>query len=443
MTEPRPEMEMVDLRNYFKILHKWRWVLVLVTVVAVSTSGVLSFFVLPPVYSTKVTLMVANAAAETRQFYREADGLQGVLDPLSRLPQMTINSYANQVQSPAVLDKVIKAMKLDPQQYTVAGLDAMTAVKAIKDTNLIEVTITNTDPEFAANLANTLSREYLDFISEKNQEQMAKSVSFLETQFKTVDEDLKKNRGALTAFQSQPRGVAYLEQELATKSSDANRYQSELLQAQVQVELLKAGITRLQASLANAPQTIETIAATFESPAKAELNPVWVSLTQSLDDKSVALAEKEAQAQALSSQVTALQADLKKLQVEITEKRAEQTRLQAEVDRQSRTRDLLSDKITETRIARSVNLGETNVLIVSPAMVPSSPVKPNKNMNIAIAGVLGIMVSVGLAFLLEYLDNTVKTPEEVQRHLGAPVLGSIPFMSASDLQKKPATQESN
>ena len=62
------------------------------------------------------------------------------------------------------------------------------------------------------------------------------------------------------------------------------------------------------------------------------------------------------------------------------------------------------------------------------AKVPENPTSPNKMMNIAIAGVLGLMISVGLVFVLEFLDRTYKTPTDVERHLGLPLIGAIPDM---------------
>lgn len=67
-----------------------------------------------------------------------------------------------------------------------------------------------------------------------------------------------------------------------------------------------------------------------------------------------------------------------------------------------------------------------NVSTIDVAKVPESPVSPNKLMNIAIATVLGMMVSVGLVFVLEFLDRTYKTPTDIERHLGLPILGVIP-----------------
>ncbi|MFS0864587.1 YveK family protein [Fredinandcohnia sp. 179-A 10B2 NHS] len=68
-----------------------------------------------------------------------------------------------------------------------------------------------------------------------------------------------------------------------------------------------------------------------------------------------------------------------------------------------------------------------NVSILSPAELSDnpSPVKPNKMLNMAIALVVGLMAGVGLAFLLEFLDNTVKTEQDIERLLELPVLGAI------------------
>ena len=72
-----------------------------------------------------------------------------------------------------------------------------------------------------------------------------------------------------------------------------------------------------------------------------------------------------------------------------------------------------------------------NVKIIREVRVPKDPIAPNKVMNIAIAFLLGLMVGVGLTFLLEYLDNTFKTKEAVEGSLNIPVMGVIPQMSDS------------
>lgn len=69
-----------------------------------------------------------------------------------------------------------------------------------------------------------------------------------------------------------------------------------------------------------------------------------------------------------------------------------------------------------------------NVSLIDEAAVPDNPVSPRVGLNIAVAMVLGFMVAVGLALLQHYLDQTLKTTEEVDNLLGLTVLGTIPMM---------------
>ncbi len=77
-----------------------------------------------------------------------------------------------------------------------------------------------------------------------------------------------------------------------------------------------------------------------------------------------------------------------------------------------------------------------NVRVVDPAVVPLTPVKPRPLLNTAIALVLGAMAAVGLTFLLESLDVTIRTPEDAERHLGLPVLGMIPLIAPVEMESE-------
>ena len=90
------------------------------------------------------------------------------------------------------------------------------------------------------------------------------------------------------------------------------------------------------------------------------------------------------------------------------------------------SRDLV-DAVTTEFIKTSTDLiPNGNVKIIESVKLPENPVSPNKKMNIAIAFLLGIMISVGFAFLLEFMDNTFKTKEQLEQILGVPVIGAIP-----------------
>ncbi|MDQ0149526.1 YveK family protein [Eubacterium multiforme] len=73
-----------------------------------------------------------------------------------------------------------------------------------------------------------------------------------------------------------------------------------------------------------------------------------------------------------------------------------------------------------------------NIQVVEKASYPHKPVSPNKKLNILIAFVLGLVVSVGLSLLLEFMDNTFKSKEELEKVLELPVLGTIPELDSED-----------
>jgi len=90
-------------------------------------------------------------------------------------------------------------------------------------------------------------------------------------------------------------------------------------------------------------------------------------------------------------------------------------------------------EVFQVEIQKLMNVDNVNIL--SPAVLAEnpSPIKPDPLLNMAIAAVIGLMLGVGVAFLLEYLDTTVKTEQDVEDLLGLPILGLISTISENDL----------
>ncbi len=286
------EEQDLDLRVIIQLLKKHRVLIALITLLAVLLSGILSFFVLKPVYEAKTVLLVTQAA-DKLQTSAQSRNPDDILNTVSRIPVLTMNTYVGQVKSDEMMRRVIEEMGLEPYGFTPRSLAGQVNVTADKDSYLLNVSVNNNDPQLAIDIANTLSREFIDSITERNQEVMDRSVVFLQEQMEKVRAEL----------------------EAATTQAERDRLQGILNQ--------------------------------------------------------------------------------------------------------------LSEGITQTQIARSFDLGSTSVVVVSPAMT-ASQVKPNKKMNLAVAFLLGLVVSAALAFVLEFLDNTIKNPEDVARYLGLPVMGVIP-----------------
>jgi capsular polysaccharide biosynthesis protein len=88
--------------------------------------------------------------------------------------------------------------------------------------------------------------------------------------------------------------------------------------------------------------------------------------------------------------------------------------------------------IFQKEIKSRMQVDNVSVLAEARVLDNQSPIKPQPLLNIVIALVVGLMVGVGLAFLLEYLDNTLKTEQDIEQILGLPVLGAIPTIKESE-----------
>ncbi len=428
----------IDLRQILVVLRKWSKLIISMSLLCMIAAGLLSYFILAPVYQASTLLMVTQATDKlTTNPVAQGEGLDNVVDSVSRTPVLTMNTYLGQLKSEALMERVIKRLHLDPLQYSPAGLAGLIEASIVKDSNLIEVKVNNGDPATASQIANTLSEQYLQLMTDKNQEQLSRSVTFLEKQKKITDEQLRKAEKALEELQSQPRGVAVLETEFLKKSEDAVNYESRFKMVQVEIRQTSAGVNQLQMKLDSIPNMIPVEKWTDSgSISTQEVNPLYLSTAQQLSEKQAALAEKEGESAGLADLFSSMQMDLDSLQAELASKRLAQDKIQREVDRLKLTSETLAKKGTETQIAKSIDLGDTSVMVLSEASIPISPIKPNKKLNMAIAFILGLMLFTLLAFILEYLDNTIKTPEDISRELALPVLGVIPKANSLNTQQQ-------
>jgi|LSQX01.1.fsa_nt_gb capsular polysaccharide biosynthesis protein len=90
---------------------------------------------------------------------------------------------------------------------------------------------------------------------------------------------------------------------------------------------------------------------------------------------------------------------------------------------------MVANSVSESFREKAVKIMNVESIgVIDEAIPPSAPFKPNRKLNIIIAVFLGIMAGVGLVFLIDYFDNTVKTAEDVEKHLGIPVIGTIPLI---------------
>ena len=424
----------IDLREYVKIIFKWKWLIIAITILAVGTSTIMSIFILPPVYKTKAMLLVRQAS-DNRSYARQNDisNIEDVVDTVSSISRMTIQSYVNQVKNETVLNNVINSLGLDKDLYNAQSLGGMIQVSAISDTNFIEISVTNSDPHLATKIANSLSQEYVKHITQTIQKQMNQSVIFLNELITEEDIALDKVSDNLRDFQSQAKSTNFLASEVQSITENLADYRSKYYGLQIDVESLQVAVDRLESQAVEIPETLireEVLPATETTEAKVievqEPNPEYNALIAKLQDKQVQLTQKQAEMTSVQDTIAELQAEMVGLQAELADKKGKEASLERELARHEQTYAVLSEKLTQSQLAQSVDIGQNTLQVISPATTPINPIKPNKKLNIAIAFVLGLMISVFIVFLLEFFDTSVKSADDLQKRTGLTVLGSIP-----------------
>ena len=138
--------ETVDLREYFGIVKKRFWIVALITIIAVVVSGVISFFMLNPVYEAKSTLIVNTEKNEETQM---------ITGDQFNVTQKLAVTYGEIIKSRSVLDDVIKNLKLE---NTYESLSGQITVSPVKDTQIISISVQDNNPQKSRDIANEIQK---------------------------------------------------------------------------------------------------------------------------------------------------------------------------------------------------------------------------------------------------------------------------------------------
>lgn len=412
----------ISLRELIEILLQGKWLIAALTVIAVVVSGVLSFFVLEPTYEARATMLVVQPKIEPAN--RDDGVLSRYLQSIAESTQLSLDTYVNQVKNPALLDRVRNRLELNPHEYTIRRMGDMIKVYTPEKTNLIEIVITHTDSELAATMANTLAEEFVGFINEQSKERINQSIVVLEQQLVSEEEKLNAALDAYTSFLSESRGVAHLEQAYNAKIALLTQFQTELAETKVALNTTRAGLAEGERELANLSQFITTEKSLVEDNLmrdyvkdatgknlnqlahlkmeNQEVNEAYIDLLKLVNMDRMAVKQLENKLASLEESIAQTAKEIEMLQIELAEKKAVEERLLNKLDNAKRTYDRLVEKYDEAQIASAIDSAEAQINLVAPAWVPVTPVGPRKMLNLAIAGVLGVMVGAFVVFIRHY-----------------------------------------
>lgn len=356
-------------------------------------------------------------------------------------------------------------------------------VNALKNTNIIEINSENINPQLASIIANSTASVFVEESRSINRSRASEAKRFIEEQlieketelkqaeeekleYKReenilyLDEETKINIEQLANFQSQEIEVNNQILENKAKLAEVHRQlgkqaetyiSSETITTNPAVRELQSQLTNLEIQLPTllekyskgSPQVSETESKIREIKNKisekvAEIvgskvstrNPIYQTLLAQVVTLETTLISLETKKESLASSVKEYEGRLERL----PDKELYLARLERAIKVSESTYIILLEKYQEARINEAMELGD--IRVIDEARIPKNPIKPNKTLNLAIGGILGLMLGVMLTFFLEYMDNTIKTTEDVERTLDLPILGVIPKDSPEKKKKR-------
>ena len=348
-----------------------------------------------------------------------------------------------------------------------AGLQVKAYTKYGEGSYILEVSYTSHDPKLCADVVNTLISEYIKFDLEKRIQATKLGHRYLQKQIEKVQAKLEAAEEKLNKFAKQ-HDIVYLSQISKGNENGRDIATAQLESLSEQLNLAKAKRIELESlykqSLKNpddVPQVVENELLNTLKEQLAGLEKKYAELSAVFTPKYPKLKRLRSEIRALKKQIArqkrlivatiknryltalknekmlekALEAQKKKV-ASLKRMAIDYKILKREVDTNQQIYELLLQKSKELDV--EVGIKSSNIHPIDKALVPMFPFKPNRFKNMVLAIFMGLFCGVFGAFVIEYFDNTFKSPEEVERHLGLPILGTIPHIT---LKKKGTGEE--
>lgn len=388
-------MEEISLRELIEILIKRKKMIAVITAGLVLIATIFSFFILKPTYEAKMVMMTSNLGNQLNT-NGDIDKVDSLLNAMSQYPDMSLETYRQQIKAPEVMRKTIKDLGLE-DEYRPSTLADKITLETIKETQLITIKMTDTDSEKAAKIVNTVGQNFISFVTEKAQERFAKNSEYVKTQMETEKAKYEESLLELKEILSQPRGAKELGLELDSSFEQITEFKATLNELEVKRDGLNKAIEESEKSSNNKGSMI----------VKPNLGDSFnISFDDSNKVMKIDLAETEGRISSIKNQIEDLQDHIEKLQVEYQDKQYEEKVVKQKVDIAQKTYESFSGKYEELKVSETAKLGELSINIISSAYPTTRPVGPRKALNLAISLVLGLMIGIFVAFFIEYWQAT-------------------------------------
>jgi tyrosine-protein kinase Etk/Wzc len=474
----------IHLRDILMVLSVRKWAVIL-GAAAVILGAAFYLIMAKPVYEAEVTML-----------YEKSNPTTALLDNIDfRLLQTDLELDAQKafLMSPIVLNEArTRLLKEYGLILTDKQIEKSLDLTSPRGTKVLKLTAKAGTPSTAALIANTVASVYIEKSTERKRSDLDNAVSFLQSQLSAIDKRLEKSYEELAKFKEKEGLVAtptteglvvpgllqklgQMQEQLeetkieigltrASLDSVKNLIEDKKKQLDPSVQILTApgGLTpqidllrqqilnleselnakkeeyterhqevvELERRLKSAQQRLREEIAKLSKIQGESLDPLseWQNLILQQIQFEVKLKELEEKKKLFEAKIGKFKAD----HPDLVTKDVQLMQLEKERRMLEETYKTLKTKLEEMRLMKQMRTADVD--IVKEATEPRLPIKPKIKLTVALAVVLGVMFGVGLAFLWEYMDNTIKTKEEVERLTGLSVIGIIPKLDKDQLK---------
>ena len=490
----------VHLLDYFQVIRKRKSIILACLLVSLTTVAIANY-VMEPIYKTTARIMieeelrkspVTGMTMEYDSIQLQSLEFQTHLDLITSYPVLenVFNSLPrNKAKEEAIpninivkkiiiflMDNVNKAKqfikglfpseKVDPmmndphllRHYKIQALKNKVEVQHVKNTRLVDLMASDSNPKLARDIANGFVQSYIEYTRSSSLEATKGAISWLSVQLNDMKKEILEAERKFYEFKRK-EGIFSIKgkqdihtQKISDLTSAYSTCKSKRLATSAVIKELRAildkkeydkfslgtlGNTLLESlhrDLVNAELELSKLKKIFK-PKHPDITTVEIKI------ESIRANFKQGLKRTLSSlqsEYAILQDNERRLlstiqheeseALDLNEKEMQYTMLEREVETNKGLYNLLFSSFSEANVIKA--MPTANIRLIEAAVYPLVPAKPRKTLNLILGTFLGLMIGLGLSFLLEYLDLTISTPEEVERYLGLPILTSIPKIPA-------------
>jgi succinoglycan biosynthesis transport protein ExoP len=456
------------LYDYLLILRKHQW-LILSFTLAVVTIVSIATFRMQPVYVATTRIEIDRENANILPFqgtdsYDVMMDLENYIETQSKI----LTSETLALQTIRIVGSAAPPGTSDPSQAVLtgslanqqrppelAGFLGSLSVKRVPNSRLLDVSFEATNALQAAQMVNAHIKNYIDQNRRSHYQSTTEATTWLTDQLDELRIKVKNSEDARLEYEKKNQ-IWELDdkqnittQRLADLNKELTQAQNDRMNRQSLFEFAKSG------EIDSVPQIRDNSAVQDLIRKRAEAAALY-------NDALAQYGPNFPKVQRLQAQLSELDANVARekksvvgrLESEFREARQREDLLTRTLDQQKIEANRMAELMVQYNILKrdaeankslydglltklkeagiSAALQSSNIRVVDPAMVPSTPARPAKARNIALAFLVGLVGGIGLALIREYMDNTVKTPDDIETLSRLPSLAVVPAFAESN-----------